>query len=94
MLLQRGVNVNEQNSDGTTTPLLLVAIGGHCEVVKCLLENGGDVNFEGERGLTALHGAILANSSDTVGCLLSYNINTDYPNSSRAHPLQLCDSIW
>jgi ankyrin repeat protein len=47
-----GANVNSRGSSGT--PLFLAAGEGQLSAVRCLLDEGADVNLRGEHGNTAL----------------------------------------
>ena len=53
MLIEYGANVNQMNAAGQT-PLILVAVGGHDELTKVLLEAGADPRTTNSHGQTAL----------------------------------------
>ncbi|KAI0536611.1 hypothetical protein GGR58DRAFT_381624 [Xylaria digitata] len=58
---------------GGETPLYIAAKNGHIHVCRYLLEQGADVNFQGDRGhkRTALHEAALADDVELTHLLLS-----------------------
>jgi hypothetical protein len=73
LLIQKGkADVNAKNRLGYT-PLIVATIKGHVNLVRILIENGGDANIalpQGETaGLTALHLACIKGYEDVVVAL-------------------------
>jgi ankyrin repeat protein len=60
--IDKGASVNAL-PEGTTTPLMHAAEGGHVELVRLFLAKGADVNAKTEHGLTALKAAGSATSN-------------------------------
>jgi len=52
-LLEGGVDINAQDSQGWTA-LMMAAAHGHTEIVRMMLERGADREIKEEKGLTAL----------------------------------------
>lgn len=57
LLVSRGANVNERDSESFTTPLYAAAAFNRQEVVSTLLLWGADPNLVGKEGITPLHAA-------------------------------------
>jgi len=57
LLVSRGANVNERETDSLTTPLYAAAAFGRQEVASTLLLWGADPNLVGKEGITPLHAA-------------------------------------
>lgn len=56
-VLNKGVDINQQDDDGYTA-LIRAAEGGHTSLVKLLVRKGADVWLQNKRGMTALDAAI------------------------------------
>jgi ankyrin repeat protein len=56
-------------------PLLKASQRGHCDVVKCLLSYGADINVRSKRGQSHLFVASMSGYGDVVECLLSSGAN-------------------
>jgi len=54
LLLQEGVDVDRGNDNIDETPLMVVAVSGHLDCLKLLLEGRADVNKSDQQGNTAL----------------------------------------
>ena len=52
-------------------PLLAASWKGECDVVKCLLSSGVEINLHDEDGQSPLFAASMFGSCDVVKCLLS-----------------------
>ena len=84
LLLERGANVNAQNTDELwwrerRTPLHFAAQNGHLDVVRLLLERGANVNAEtsGVAGWTPLHFAAQNGHLEVVRVLLERGANVN-----------------
>jgi ankyrin repeat protein len=51
--------------------LFIASYRGECEVVKCLLSSGADINLHDEDGCSPLGMASLTGKCDVVKCLIS-----------------------
>ena len=54
------------------SPLFVASSKGECDVVKCLLSSGADINLRDEDGHSPLLAASDQGQCDVVKCLLSY----------------------
>ncbi|XP_012283371.1 ankyrin repeat domain-containing protein 39 [Orussus abietinus] len=70
MLLENGANVNAITRSGRATALHRAAMQGHQDIVKLLLNAKADPNMRDDDGYTALHRAVLANSSSVCKLLI------------------------
>lgn len=68
--LQRGIDVNTRNADGSTA-LYGAAVEGEVQVIECLLQRGADVNLRNKWGHSPLHGAREMNRGDAIPILLA-----------------------
>jgi ankyrin repeat protein len=70
------------------TPLHLACEGGFTEVVRILLEHGGQINAQDQmNGETPLHLACEAGYSDIIQLLLDYGADTSIENVYKKRPL-------
>lgn len=75
------------------TPLHLASEAGHTEVVRILLENGGDVNAQDQmNGETPLHLACEAGFSDIIQLLLHHGADTTIENVYKKQALHYADA--
>ena len=75
------------------TPLHLASEAGHTEVVRFLLENGGNVNAQDQmNGETPLHLACEAGFSDIVQLLLDYGADASIENVYKKRALHYADA--
>ncbi len=95
-LVRSGAEVNATGSSwsfvGVTTPLIAATYAARLDVVKMLLDNGADVNFQDIEGRTALHYAVdqhwyrnepyLKADMDVIEMLVVHGARTDIPNKS------------
>ena len=63
LLLQRGAEINQRNSDGDTA-LMTAAEEGHGRVVDLLIRHGAEVNLQSSNGGNALEVAGLTNGAE------------------------------
>lgn len=90
--LDRGANVNCENSNGNTP--LTTAISFHQkEMVLFLISNGADVNFERSNSTekkiprTPLEAAILTGDAEIVSLLITYGADVNYKTKNGNTPL-------
>jgi ankyrin repeat protein len=86
-LLDYGAEINSKKLGGS--PLILAAGNGHELAVDILLENGADVNFEGDSGSTALHVAASGGFAAVAQKLLDKGAKIDTEFSYHGTPLCL-----
>jgi ankyrin repeat protein len=60
---------------------------GHCDVVKCLLSNGANINLCSERGQSPLFVASQQGHCDVVKCLLSSGADINLRNNLGQTPM-------
>ncbi|XP_069700731.1 uncharacterized protein [Periplaneta americana] len=58
LLLQRGADLNLQDSSDGFTPLHAAASGGHLQIVQCLVDHAANLRIYSKSGRTPLHVAI------------------------------------
>lgn len=88
-LLERGADVDVQDSGGTT-PLHNAAISNASEVAELLLNRGADVNVQDVVGNTPLHNAASNNaSSEAAEVLLDHGVDVNVQNNDGNTPLDL-----
>ena len=76
------------------SPILLAAFFGHIDIVRLLLEHNAEVNFQDDKGRTALHDAIRctrfqADRLQMVRLLLEHGANVNARNKKRRTPVHL-----
>lgn len=64
LLLHYGANINNQDNNGTYTPLMAAANAGKAESVLFLLQHGAKVNLKDKWGATALDWALSQTDSE------------------------------
>ncbi len=64
----------------------------HYKVVQALLENGADVNAQGQSGWTALHSASRSNNYDVVQALLDKRADVNAATADGKTPLMVASS--
>ena len=76
-LLQRGANINAEDTGGYTA-LLMSAMYGKADVVKLLLDKGANIESRDKfQNLTPLLGAVRSSNTDTVKLLLDRGANIE-----------------
>ena len=81
-LIKNGADVNARTNENCTPLIKAISTSCGMNVVTFLIEHGADLNTQDKYGDTALHYAVIANSSDAVKKLLTLGA------------CQLCDSRW
>jgi len=81
-LLQKGVNVNAQESDGSTA-LMNAAYKGHAEIVKLLIENGANPNIADKDGNTPIYYAMKKDNVDVAKVLIENGADINYKNNDN-----------
>jgi hypothetical protein len=74
-LIEKGGNVNCFIPQSKNTPLLLASNKGHFEMVKLLIENGANIDFQQKDGYTALYIAANNNEEKIVKYLVEKGAN-------------------
>jgi serine/threonine-protein phosphatase 6 regulatory ankyrin repeat subunit B len=69
ILLEKGVDINQQNDLGWTA-LIYAIYKGHFDIVKLLIEYGADINIQDKDGWTSLIVASYENNLEVVQILL------------------------
>ncbi|KAM0872590.1 hypothetical protein ACQ4PT_038612 [Festuca glaucescens] len=85
-----GIDVNAVSKTGGT-PMSYAAKEGNVQVMRYLLDRGGDPAMPDERGSTPLHSAALGGHCEAVRLLLSKGVPVD-PVDHRGAPLHLAAS--
>jgi hypothetical protein len=80
--LDLGADVNARSESNGYTPLLWASSRGHTEIVRLLLEAGGDVNVQANDGQTALMRAADYGHVDTVTLLLDSGADVNIRNEN------------
>ncbi|KAM0872595.1 hypothetical protein ACQ4PT_038615 [Festuca glaucescens] len=87
---ESGIDVNSVSKTGAT-PMSYAALEGNVQVMRYLLDRGGDHAMPDERGSTPLHHAALRGHCEAVRLLLSKGVPVD-PVDHRGAPLHLAAS--
>ncbi|XP_023312132.1 uncharacterized protein LOC111692382 [Anoplophora glabripennis] len=74
-LARHEVNVNIKDKYGHTLIHYLVLSTDHLDVLKLILEGGGDANLQSKNGRTALHLATDSNNLDAVKLLVEFGVD-------------------
>ena len=90
VLLEYGVDVNAQSSDGQT-PLHFASWGYHDDpgVVRLLIERGADPNTRDEDGSTPLHRALLVRGIGVARALIEHGASVEVKNGKGKTPLDV-----
>jgi ankyrin repeat protein len=65
----------EEDQKKTPTPLFVAAYAGHCNIIKLLVEDKANINWQDDDGMTALWLATEFGELETVKCLLEQGAN-------------------
>src|SRR5437016_4159120 len=84
--LQNQEYLNEQDV-GSQTPLHLVAVGGHIEVIEVLLKAGANMEEQDMGSQTPLHRAAEGGHVEVVEALLKVGANKEAQNRGSCTPL-------
>ncbi|XP_045614420.1 uncharacterized protein [Procambarus clarkii] len=79
LLIERGANINAEDSN-RTTPLHTASFHGHLRVVDLLADAGANLNAADQRGNTPLHSAIEGGHPHVISLLLQKGCDTSIPN--------------
>lgn len=83
------VNLELKNYNGFT-PLHEAVLASCTRSVKCLVENGANINSkDGKSGRTPLHHAVETENTDIIAELLKYGANPSEPSFSGNTPIQI-----
>ncbi|KAI4219647.1 MAG: hypothetical protein L6R36_008178 [Xanthoria steineri] len=88
LLLQHGANIEHQSRHGYT-PLLLATFAGQNDAVQLLLNMGADINATLDKGMGAMHLALLNYDAIVVDSLLTRGIKYSSPDNYGTTPLCL-----
>jgi ankyrin repeat protein len=82
LLLQAGADVNSQEDDSGSTPLMETLRHGYMELVPVLLDAGADINAKKNNGVTPLMYAAQGGSPEAVRLLLGAGADIDRQDSN------------
>lgn len=88
LLLQYGANIEHQSRHGYT-PLLLATFAGQNDAVQLLLNMDADINATLDKGMGAMHLALLNYDAIVVDSLLTRGIKYSSPDNYGTNPLCL-----
>ncbi|HKJ41600.1 MAG TPA: ankyrin repeat domain-containing protein [Sunxiuqinia sp.] len=81
-LIKNGVDLNEKEPAGGSSPLISAAVFGQTEIAKVLIDSGADVNFKNNDGSTALHTAAFFCRTEIVKVLLANGADPTIRNNA------------
>lgn len=90
LLLELGANIEEKTKFGYTS--LLLSIMGKKEnyaIVEILINNGANINYQNNNGLTALHAACQNNHANIVSLLINNGAIYDVQDNEGNTPLHI-----
>jgi hypothetical protein len=96
ILIQKGADLNQKNTNGQT-PLHLAVDEGLEKICELLLEKGADVNSQDSQKNTPLHYAVNSKNKNIATLLLKYGAKIDLKNNIGTSPVHLAmttDSSW
>jgi len=90
-LIKAGINPNEVDNVEGNTALIIATNKNMKDTVKCLLEFGANPNIQNLSGNSALHVAVINNSTsiDIIKLLIHYKANLELPNKENSNSLDL-----
>lgn len=98
LLLEKGADANtvceieNEHIDISPTPLMNAAYRGNTNIINMLLENGADINYTTDFGMTALMMAASYNQFEVAKMLLENNADTSVTNTYGYTALDLAKS--
>ena len=91
--LERGVEVDVRNGDGTT-PLAMAALTGEVETARYLIGKGADVNAQQNDRNSVLHAAAFLGRVEIVELLLENDAQPNVRNREGDTPLDTASATW
>lgn len=91
LLLQQGLNINQQNHNGESA-LHLAAAAQDMPMLQWLLEHGAKPDTRNQLGKTALHIAVEKNAPELVELLLQHHADPQLADNAGGTALQLAQS--
>lgn len=91
LLLQQGLNINQQNQNGESA-LHLAAAAQDQPMLQWLLENGAKPDIRNQLGKTALHIVVEKNAPELVELLLQHRADPQLADNAGSTALQLAQS--
>ncbi|EKX47817.1 hypothetical protein GUITHDRAFT_151976 [Guillardia theta CCMP2712] len=82
------VSVDDQYGPKNNTLLCVAASHGHLRIVKLLLRNKADINFQNSEGNSPMHLANIFNYKELVNYLISKGANKELKNKRGHSPLE------
>jgi ankyrin repeat protein len=89
-LIRKGADVNYRADDHAVSAFLQACGGSQVEIVRLMLEAGGDVNDRRYKGCTPLREAARNNQVAIMGLLHQAGANIDDPDHTKTTPLIGC----
>jgi ankyrin repeat protein len=74
-------------------PLRSASFNSYINIIQLLLDNGADIQRAVETGETAIFAAIIADSQNSLICLLERGANPNHKNNDGMSPLQIAASL-
>ena len=91
-LVSKGADIEALEDYNNNTPLIHAAGYGHPLVVKFLIDNRANINYQNNYGSTSLHHAVWGNHLDVVKLLIEMNANKSLRNNNGQTPLDVAKS--
>ena len=74
-------------------PINIAATRGLIEEISVLIDNGADINAQGEHGYTPLHDAVEQGHMDAVKLLVDRGANVSISNADGDRPIELAELL-
>lgn len=87
ILIKSGADLDVVHSEDKTTPLIIAAKNGNYHIAKMLIENGAAIDYEGEKGWTALFYGVMRGQTDIVKLLIEKGAAVNIRSNEGAAPL-------
>jgi ankyrin repeat protein len=91
-LIDKGINVNQQEKTDLETPLHKAAAINWRDAVKLLIKNGAKINVRKRNGFTPLHNAVYRNCTASAKALIDAGANVNTIAEDGSSPLDT--AIW